>query len=932
MARSKLVERFKAVFNSSSTNRSVYNERRVELLEVLGKVQRILDARGSGFLVEGTLVEQEQELDRLQKRLLELDKLAKTDPAEAIGELTELEDPSDELLASAQRARRSAEQAEQLRQNLLVQYEYFEGQARTDLVTVAEYLGGPSPKGMHDQLDQLAQQKGVDLADAVKRLEAVASTLARLANAVETLKTMTIPDELHKDRIEGAQEARARAIAGLLDASPEAAWDGIGELDGLLKSGDRVLEAQREVSGTQPEDTYARLKLRMEDVLDYPAGQASEALVELQKAVQKAKLAYEKAAEPRAKLAAFLEKHDVEVDAAPPRLRLEASLSLPELKKAVEALREAIDKAAGPLREHDAELRRYYKRLKELKTRIAMADALPLQVLGIDTAWKAEKEAYVLAKAAVKAEVDAPKRDYKAGNLALDELVEKLNALAKKRVDALDAEVDTVTTGPNGSAKKSKRLVDELLNTPGLIAEMKPEQQLKLLETLRTKLITCTSCDVSMSWDEFKGNGQKCTSCNSRANIDAPRVCSTCGKPGKPTTSAPCPPPCGGDGWMYATSMRTHSGVFAHPNRPLLEALAKVLSSMKLDPAFVEFDKDKRKEIVKAVRGDPSFKEAEDRENGWSKWVRDGDTVKMEAFLNSVLKKQWEVLAPGLKNLTRQMGGTTHQFPDFPVKVKFFNDPDPDLFGQCSPGFPTWIEINLNGEYIGDFKEQVDTIIHENMHAFQEMLISGLKKRGPFSDGSKRTEILNNPQLAIQAQMFAENDETYINSDTLEYSHNAKLLSSRAYRHEPLEEHAWTTGGKSSQALLVPPQVRSFQSKRSMKDKLFFIEWIERANLPKVRLRERHGIYSGEWEGERAGDKRLILEGVKRSKALVAIPASIEEVVDEFTLQLDVDLSGYDALVNVTGNQKDGFVETPDDSKVAIVSARLVLDETVTDL
>lgn len=47
---------------------------------------------------------------------------------------------------------------------------------------------------------------------------------------------------------------------------------------------------------------------------------------------------------------------------------------------------------------------------------------------------------------------------------------------------------------------------------------------------------------------------------------------------------------------------------------------------------------------------------------------------------------------------------------------------------------------------------------------------------------------------------------------------------------------------------------------------------------------------------------------------------------------VNTDLSGYDALVNVTGNQKDGFTETTDNSKVAISSARLVLDETVTDL
>lgn len=935
MGRNKLVERFIAAFRTTSSNRSTYEERRPEIADALDAVKRVLDARGTGFLPIGSLGEHELSYQRLSDELERLDQLAKTDPAEALGDLTELEDPSSELRANILVARKSAEKAESVRRNLLAQYEFYEARARLDLVTVVEYLGGPSPAGLHDQLTEIEKQKAGDLAGAVAKLQTVGEALAQLANVAEALRALAIPDDLPKERAEGVVEAKASAVRALIDARPEAAWDAYGELEGLLKSGARAKQAKQEISGVQPEDLYARLKLRLDDVLDYPADYASEAVVELQTAVRKAKIAYEAAAEPRAKLAAFLEKHDVEVDAAPPRLRLEAGLSLPGLQKAVEALAARLQEAAGPLRAHDAEVRRYYKRLKELKPRLTMAAALPLQVSGIDAAWKTEKEAYTLAHAAVKAEVDPPKRDYKAGNLALDDLVLKLDALAKKRVEALDAEIDTATTGANGGANKARALVDQLSTTPGLIAEMKPAQQLKLLESLRTKIVTCTSCDISMTAREFTDAGFQCTSCGSDADIDAPVRCSNdnCCRTRRVQSSGPCPD-CGLTGITWALEMEpsftTDPGgvVKRHPNRPLLEARAKILGNMKMDPGFVEFDKGVRKKIVTAVRDDKNFSTAASE---WATWVKDGDTGKMETFLNSVLAKQWAVLAPDQKGLKRTKGGMEHDFPDFPVKVKFFRD-RPSLFGQCSPGFPTWIEINLDGSYIADFKEQVDTIIHENMHAFQEMLIAGIQKRAPFTDGAKQTEILNNPQLATQAKMFAENDESYINSGTLDYSLNARILSQRTYRHEPLEEHAWTAGGKSSQALLVPPQVRSFQSKRGLKNKIWFIESIQRANQPEVRLRERHGIYGDEWEGERATDKVLILENVKKNHALVSLNAKIVEVVNEYTLKLNVDLRAYDPLVTITGNRKDGFTETPDNSFVAVETARLILDETVSNL
>jgi hypothetical protein len=124
--------------------------------------------------------------------------------------------------------------------------------------------------------------------------------------------------------------------------------------------------------------------------------------------------------------------------------------------------------------------------------------------------------------------------------------------------------------------------------------------------------------------------------------------------------------------------------------------------------------------------------------------------------------------------------------------------------------------------------------------------------------------------------LFAENDASYTGDS-----------DNPAYRHEPLEEQAWTFGGKSSQALLVPPPQRSFDSSKGLKNKFWMVTSLSRTANASIRLKERHGIYVDEWEGERAKDKKLTLEGVP------GLPSSqrltVRGVVNEYTLKLDLD-------------------------------------------
>jgi hypothetical protein len=276
------------------------------------------------------------------------------------------------------------------------------------------------------------------------------------------------------------------------------------------------------------------------------------------------------------------------------------------------------------------------------------------------------------------------------------------------------------------------------------------------------------------------------------------------------------------------------------------------------------------------------------------------------------------------------------------------------------------IAINKNHRMFGDFKEMMDTILHENSHAWQNMIVAQFKKELPFRDQDQAKVIGDTalPGMKLQAQLFNENDGSYFNSDD----------SREAYRHEPLEEQAWGFGGKSSTQLLVPPPQRSFDSSKGLKNKFWVVQSLTRTASARVRLRERHGIYVDEWEGESAGDKKLTLEGVPGLSSCQLL--KVINVVNEVTLELDLDAIGLRgrmvdisevrqemialAKVRHSGKKLDALTDPErkaifdevvldegwvasggNDDRTAVVRAtdevdvehaRLVLDETVTKL
>ncbi len=649
------------------------------------------------------------------------------------------------------------------------------------------------------------------------------------------------------------------------------------------------------------ESRYPKLKLRITDITEYLDALSSTAITKIKDKVKDAHA-------PAKALWDKLEKGQ--------------QPSANEVKDGLTALNplEAEIKAGVPiLKKHDQEVRAYYSTLKKMKKQIEYAEDLRPSTVGTD-AWKDQVDAYVAQKGKVITAADA--KNYKTANTELAALQTAINTLTYKRLEALNTEI-TGATGLSGSGTKAKALLDKL--KPVEISSMSPETQLDLLGTLRTKIISCNGCGKGMTAKEYKDAGNQCsnTACLDRDNVEKPLKCKscetpwtgspctyncpsmdkstwfdcTCGENFKGTPDGECPKchssanltvdadycdmcgiqrpgvgqcprhPCGSTNNVIDMDVKNPSRNGRDTgNKKLLESRAKIFANMKMDEEFVEEDKKKRREVVKALHDDDDFKEAE---SNWEEWINDGDEVKILALLNKIVEKQCKLM--GHDKNKKNPG-------EFPVKVKLkdwniTNGLDEGDYGLTLSGFPTEIWINKLHTGYKNFKEIVDTIIHENSHTWQEWVICMLKGEAPY-DAQDTREIKDDPKLHTQAKLFLENDKTYISSD----------VSQDAYRHEPLEEQAWTFGGSCSQMLLVPQQIRGFKSERGLANKIWMVKSITRKNKATVTLEERHGIYAEEWEGEKAKDKKLFLE-IKGTKHKVKIVR--RGVVDAYSLKLD---------------------------------------------
>ncbi|MCB9765083.1 MAG: hypothetical protein H6739_35240 [Alphaproteobacteria bacterium] len=947
----------KTAFGSKSSNRKRYQELRPQAADPIADVELILLARGKGLLREDVLGDIEEEWTDLHGKLQAIDTKSEKDPGTAFKRLFKLVEPARTLLSRAQTDRQRAEQREQQR---LEDKEHFEEMLQNAKFQIEHIVvcGADRPEPIATHLDD-AEDLLNQLAESDQFLEAIGVLNGIIASLEELDWVMAQyvgakrrePDDLTQSQQQDVTTWVNALLAAVKASKLDEAKAALGKYKAFVYGFERNQEVQRELNRLDPRDVYPRYHLKIEDILKYPKKYRSPQVAAHQMAVGKARAQYQgkiklletaEAAQKRAASGTGLDQLSA---------MLEAWDALEAASEALENLKTKLTEAGKPIADHDAAMRRYYAALKKLTPRITLARALPEQESGVDTPWKAERVAFDTALQAVRTEVNPPKRDFAQGLTLLTTLETRIDALSTARTTALNADINTATDGTHGSANKSKDLVLQLARTPGLIREMSPQQQLKLLKSLRTQLCFCKDCDQGFEVNAFANNGDRCpnkeadgvTDCNS-INVDIPAYCEDddCMEPWDFSGGGTCAS-CGAGDWQYEPKLafrfkyKDSTGTNVTKNsltRNLLIARAFMFKEMKLTDEFEQHDQQKRKETTTALRNDPMFEEARDN---WSDWVRNNNTARIEAFFNQAIKIQCRILGHNQKGLSRTKNGVTTQFPDVPVKVRLDtpNPPKPNLFGYCEAGFPTFIAINTTSDKFGDFKEQVDTIVHENAHAFQAMLVKKLKAEDPFTDTDKQ-ELLNDPDLGVQAQLFLENEETYIDRDDFKGSSAARKLSSDAYRHEPFEEHSWTTGGTISKSLLVPPQIESFESSRAMKSKIWLVKAVTREARCTVTLNERHGIYGDEWEGEEASDKKLILENIKKGGSLRSAKVRIIEVIDEFRLQLNLDTSTYDPLVKLTFDETDPkrpvLNQGTDNDKVAGESIRLILNERVKDL
>jgi hypothetical protein len=669
----------------------------------------------------------------------------------------------------------------------------------------ALYLDAPGmtdEEREHARLLRLSIAEDIDAlkldeaADAIDQLSEVCARAQMREDLGLERSAEILRGEIQVDLPEGATPKEKKEVETLRDLALKA-MDGeltatkIEQARKLAKpmySAIEAIERRLEVTAADPTVLYERLKLRMDDLLNYPAEYRSSVIRRATRPVDAARK------EVRTRLDEFAK-------AAKGDARDKAAKAATD---AISVLRQKIEAAAPLLRAHDDEVRKYFAALKRMTPQIQVADTLPEDDgSGGDTAWKAERQAYDASRERVVKLQDAGK--FREANVELGKCAGFMKTLLDKRRAAIDNEI-----GGAADEDQARQLVEDL-KTEGLLKILTAKQQLALVRRLPA---------------------------NSQDNKKA------------------------------------RFAVFANP---------------AMDEEFVKAEKQVLKDVVKMLRGDDgknatpesikAKQEWVENEKNWAAWAgkdpkqpKAKDIAKLQGIFQKIAEKQFREL---MKLAGLDPDNPPPKFPNPPVTVKLKKLDESD-FGETSPKFPAVITINSEHRMFGDFKEMMDTILHENAHAWQNMIVAQFWGEKPFSkaDQDKVRGDTALPAMKVQAALFAQNDMSYTNTG-------------EAYRHEPLEEQAWTFGGKSSQALLVPPPKRSFDSSKGLKNKLWVVTSMSRTSPARVRLADRHGIYVDEWEGERARDKKLTLEGVPGVSPAQRL--QVQQVVDEYTLVLNLD-------------------------------------------
>lgn len=205
-------------------------------------------------------------------------------------------------------------------------------------------------------------------------------------------------------------------------------------------------------------------------------------------------------------------------------------------------------------------------------------------------------------------------------------------------------------------------------------------------------------------------------------------------------------------------------------------AVTKIINTELPKEYMDEFNK-KNDEVIDKLSKSAVIKEAF---KNWDSWKADFEKnkVKISAAMQEVLTVQAGVL--GIPAPTAAP----------------YDKNDGNLGGYNGETYPPGeLEVNFHYPNGTEFRELMDTLTHENTHAYQEKLIRDFRaktiKPGDSDYAAAMILDMNDTQGDTQGYIQADDKRSY-----------DKTLSVNAYKVQPCEKQAWAAGGKISRELV----------------------------------------------------------------------------------------------------------------------------------
>jgi hypothetical protein len=296
----------------------------------------------------------------------------------------------------------------------------------------------------------------------------------------------------------------------------------------------------------------------------------------------------------------------------------------------------------------------------------------------------------------------------------------------------------------------------------------------------------------------------------------------------------------------------------------------KLYKVTSMDEEFRRNDVLQRQTYLTTLSNNPQLQEASVPEN----WIALTNDEKKD-LMQSALNEQFRVLSPG---------ATPPQ-----IELKYWPDDEPDQdkvqqaeeSGTLPQGYydPNvhkiifWV-YRRDGDDVSqeergplkDFKEAIDTAIHETSHAYQNELVKQLNE----VEAGTRTPPPPKPWEMEQAKLFRLNQIAYEDGG----------LDRDAYLKEPLELHAWLAGGTAAMLFDYDSAVLDLQRKINM-----VVGWFP----------DKKKVLTDLLSGVRGQSRKLAEKGPEVLKLLEAakrleneIPKVRKQPEEEFRKQQDV--------------------------------------------